>query len=69
MQKVFATFGLKSDPDNPALNLTREVLDNMPVLGERRERQREAAVASVLPLRAVTNVFFFFLFFVCRQHH
>lgn len=33
VQKVFDTFGLKIDPDNPTLNLTRDVLDNMPVLG------------------------------------
>ncbi|CAG11640.1 unnamed protein product, partial [Tetraodon nigroviridis] len=32
VQKVFETFGLKIDPDNPTLNLTRDVLDNMPVL-------------------------------------
>lgn len=33
VQKVFNTFGLKIDPDNRTLNLTRDVLDNMPVLG------------------------------------
>lgn len=33
VQKVSDTFGLKIDPDNPTLNLTRDVLDNMPVLG------------------------------------
>ncbi|TWW73409.1 Cholesterol 7-alpha-monooxygenase [Takifugu flavidus] len=31
-QKVFETFGVKIDPHNPTLNLTRDVLDNMPVL-------------------------------------
>lgn len=33
VQKVFDTSGLKIDPDNPTVNLTRDVLDNMPVLG------------------------------------
>lgn len=32
-QKVFDTFGVNIDPHNPTLNLTRDVLDNMPVLG------------------------------------
>lgn len=32
-QKVFETFGVKIDNHNPTLNLTRDVLDNMPVLG------------------------------------
>lgn len=34
VQKVFDTFGLKVDPNNSTLNLTREHLDNMPVLGK-----------------------------------
>lgn len=33
VQKVFDTSGLKIGPDNPTVNLTRDVLDNMPVLG------------------------------------
>lgn len=33
VQRVFDSFGLRIDPHNPTLNLTRDVLDNMPVLG------------------------------------
>lgn len=44
VQKVFHTFGLKVDPDNPTLNLTRDVLDNMPVLGNLVNTPRMALV-------------------------
>lgn len=44
VQKVFDTFDLKIDPDNPTLNLTRDVLDNMPVLGNVVNTSRIALV-------------------------
>lgn len=39
VQKVFDTFGLKVDPNNSTLNLTREHLDNMPVLGNMTSKE------------------------------
>lgn len=34
VQKVLKDSGLKADPSDPTLNLTRDQLDNMPVLGK-----------------------------------
>lgn len=34
VQKVLQDSGLKVDPHNPELNLTRDQLDKMPVLGK-----------------------------------
>lgn len=33
VQKVLEDSGLTADPSDPTLNLTRDQLDNMPVLG------------------------------------
>lgn len=34
VKKVLDDSGLKVDPSDPTLNLTRDQLDNMPVLGK-----------------------------------
>lgn len=34
VQKILGDSGKTVDPSNPSLNLTRDQLDNMPVLGE-----------------------------------
>lgn len=41
VQKVLKDSGLTVDPINPTLNLTRDQLDNMPVLGKITNRLLE----------------------------
>lgn len=48
VQKVLAVAGLTVSPSDPTLNLTRDQLDNMPVLGKTTNQFMENEVVCLI---------------------